>query len=325
MSDRIAAVIPAYNARAYIRDALDGVANQHRRVDEIVVVDDGSTDGTADHVRDWMERRGVAVTLVEQENAGPAAARNAGIRRATADLIALLDADDVWSPQHLATLEPAFKADQEVVLSFGDQHEFDEDGPVSATFLQGKAVHELNYEETDGGVRILQGSVYLSLLPGSYIPTSGSMFRREVAERIGLFDVSPDLVAREDREFLLRMSLAGRFAFTPVVVAKKRVHEENITHPRHSLRLQRNGLEVVFKMLSSAGELGLTDAEIRGTRAEAARHGRGFLYAASLDGPSTYLSACAHIARRGLVRPALDPKHLLRSFRVLARPSGEAA
>ncbi|HOM77565.1 MAG TPA: glycosyltransferase family A protein, partial [Anaerohalosphaeraceae bacterium] len=88
----ISVVIPAYNCQAYIRRAIDSVLGQSRPADEIIVVDDGSTDGTAEAVRTY----GAKVILIQQENAGVSAARNAGIRAASGDWIAFLDADDEW-------------------------------------------------------------------------------------------------------------------------------------------------------------------------------------------------------------------------------------
>ena len=90
----ISAVIPAYNAERYIARAIESVLSQTHPVDEIIVVDDGSTDGTAEVVRSFGEK----VQLYQQVNAGVSAARNTGIKAATGDWIAFLDADDEWLP-----------------------------------------------------------------------------------------------------------------------------------------------------------------------------------------------------------------------------------
>jgi glycosyltransferase involved in cell wall biosynthesis len=94
---KISVVIPAYNVAAYIERAIQSVLNQTRWADEIIVVDDGSKDNTADVVGQFADK----VKLIRQANAGVSAARNAGVCAATGDWIAFLDADDQWLPDFL--------------------------------------------------------------------------------------------------------------------------------------------------------------------------------------------------------------------------------
>jgi glycosyltransferase involved in cell wall biosynthesis len=94
----VSVVIPAYNAAGHIRRALDSVFAQTRRADEIIVVDDGSTDETGAIVKQYGEQ----VAYIRQENKGVGAARNTGIRAAAGEWIALLDADDEWEREYLA-------------------------------------------------------------------------------------------------------------------------------------------------------------------------------------------------------------------------------
>ena len=93
----ISAVIPAYNAEKYIARTLESVLSQTRPADEIIVVDDGSTDGTCEVVKSFGEK----VRYIHQENAGVSAARNTGIENARCELIAFLDADDEWLAEYL--------------------------------------------------------------------------------------------------------------------------------------------------------------------------------------------------------------------------------
>ncbi len=93
----ISVVMPAYNAAAHLREALESVVRQTYKPIETIVVDDGSTDSTAEIVRQF----GSAITYVHQENRGLSAARNRGIQEARGDWIALLDADDIWDCKKL--------------------------------------------------------------------------------------------------------------------------------------------------------------------------------------------------------------------------------
>jgi glycosyltransferase involved in cell wall biosynthesis len=97
MKATVGVVIPAYNAASHIRRALDSVLGQTRPADEIIVVDDGSTDATGEIVRGYGDK----VKCIHQANAGVSAARNAGIKAAKTDFIALLDADDEWGHEYL--------------------------------------------------------------------------------------------------------------------------------------------------------------------------------------------------------------------------------
>jgi glycosyltransferase involved in cell wall biosynthesis len=98
----IATVIPLYNKAPHIAQAIESILAQSRPVNEIIVVDDGSTDGGAEIVKRYVRSHGVQ--LIQQANAGESAARNRGIDEAHSDLIAFLDADDVWLPRHIETL-----------------------------------------------------------------------------------------------------------------------------------------------------------------------------------------------------------------------------
>jgi len=99
---KISVVIPLYNKELYIRRTLESVLRQSAPADEIVVVDDGSSDGSANEVLKVPDAR---IRLVQQPNAGESAARNRGIAEAKSELIAFLDADDEWKPDFLAHIQ----------------------------------------------------------------------------------------------------------------------------------------------------------------------------------------------------------------------------
>lgn len=95
----VTVIIPAYNAERFIRRSIDSALAQTRPASQVIVIDDGSKDSTRQVVSQGYAGR---VTLLEQQNGGPAKARNAGLRIATGNYIAFLDADDWWEPRKLA-------------------------------------------------------------------------------------------------------------------------------------------------------------------------------------------------------------------------------
>jgi glycosyltransferase involved in cell wall biosynthesis len=107
MSSKISVVIPLYNKRAFIRQTVKSVLYQDTPAWEIIIVNDGSTDGGADLAR---EEGGDQVRVIDIPNSGVAAARNAGIDAATGEYVAFLDADDWWAPSFLSGIERLIKA-----------------------------------------------------------------------------------------------------------------------------------------------------------------------------------------------------------------------
>lgn len=101
----VAVVMPLYNVEDFVDEAFDGIAGQTRQANEIIVVDDASSDCTVERVRSWADR--LPLTLIELEkNVGCGVARSIAIREASADIVAPHDGDDVWLPHHLASLVP---------------------------------------------------------------------------------------------------------------------------------------------------------------------------------------------------------------------------
>ena len=109
----ISGIVPVYNGERYLRETLDSMLAQTYQPLEVIVVDDGSTDGTPKVVAGYGDR----VRYIYQENSGPAIARNRGIDAARGEFIAFLDADDLWHPEKLMRQMTRFEARQELELS----------------------------------------------------------------------------------------------------------------------------------------------------------------------------------------------------------------
>jgi glycosyltransferase involved in cell wall biosynthesis len=112
---RTSVIIPVCNGARHLAEAVASVRPELREGDEIIIVDDGSTDGTAD----LIGRLGTDLTVIRQSNAGSAAARNRGLRQARGEMIAFLDHDDLWHPGRQAALAAALARDAAVDIAMG--------------------------------------------------------------------------------------------------------------------------------------------------------------------------------------------------------------
>jgi GT2 family glycosyltransferase len=108
----VSVIVTAYNQELFVRAAVDSALTQTHQPAEVIVVNDGSTDGTVDALDGVRDR----IRLINKENAGVAEARNTGIRAARGDLVAVLDGDDVWLPTKLARQVACYQADEKVGL-----------------------------------------------------------------------------------------------------------------------------------------------------------------------------------------------------------------
>lgn len=189
---RVAVVIPAYNAATWLGATLASVAAQTRPADEVIVVDDGSTDATAEVAR----RAGVRV--LTQANAGPGAARNRGIAATDCELIAFLDADDLFQPEKLARQVAALAAaPAEVVAVCCD-----------ASVLGG-----VRDGQRKSGGPLPPRFVLADLLTRNPVIASSVLTRRAAVLGAGGFDEDRDLIATEDYDLWLRMLAVPGAAF----------------------------------------------------------------------------------------------------------------
>ncbi|MCH7808471.1 MAG: glycosyltransferase family 2 protein, partial [Planctomycetes bacterium] len=189
----ISVVIPAYQAASLLRRTVGDVLNQTLAPSEIIVVDDGSTDATAEVARSFGER----VHYVYQENAGVAAARNRGIAAASAEWIAFLDADDGWSPDHLERCWDVIQRDRSLAWCCGGHTIISLDGSEqrmpTKRWMQLKSTRETSLLFFD------------AVVAGAPLQTSGFLISQDVIRAVGLFD--PNLRCGEDRDYWYRIAL----------------------------------------------------------------------------------------------------------------------
>lgn len=208
-SPTVSVVIPNYNYGRFVAETIESALAQTVPVDEIVVVDDGSTDDSVEVVK----RFGGKVRLISQRNEGVGAARNAGVANTSGEFVAFLDADDIWMP---AKIEEQLKlfADESVVLVSGGVREFD-----SKT---GETIEIRVPQKT-----LWSAEVILRRRDSINVAGHSIVVRREAFEKSGGFDNRKELHPAEDWEFCYRMALAGAVVSVPKILVDYRNHGGN--------------------------------------------------------------------------------------------------
>jgi glycosyltransferase involved in cell wall biosynthesis len=194
----ISAIIPLYNGGKYIRGALDSVLRQDRPADEIIVVDDGSTDDGASIVAE-MAASHPSIKLVSKPNGGQSSARNFGVRHSKGDLIALLDQDDEWYPHHLRILEQPFKETRSIPLGWAYSN-LDQVDVLGRMMTRSVLDTVPNTQHPKRDVLNCLGR-HMFVLPGA------SIISRSAFDSVAGFD--EQFVGYEDDDLFLRLFVAG--------------------------------------------------------------------------------------------------------------------
>lgn len=310
----IEVVIPAHNAAAFLHETLESVAAQSEPPSCITVVDDASTDGTPDLAEAWAGSVTPRLTVRVLRNTGPrgpSAARNLAIRTSTADAVALLDADDILEPDHHARLRRALGAVPGALLAFGDHSVFDARGTRIPSGLAENGLARAPATEVEPGIFTFGDDMFHALVNIGIFGTSACLFRRDAALAAGLFDES--MMFCEDTDFFLRLLVGGRVAFVRETVARKRVHDSNLTHERNKLQFSVGTMRFLLKLIEAdrRGRIALTPMQRGALLAKLPGTVRGHLYLASCAGLQAYGQAARMAVRAGHGGTALHPRHLL--------------
>ncbi len=214
----VSVIVAAYNASGTVGATIRSVLGQTRQDFEIVVVDDGSTDDTGSLVAQWtVDPR---VRLHRQENAGPAAARNAGIALARGDYLSMLDSDDLWLPYYLQRMVQALQEHPECGFAYTDAWALEH---ATGRIRRATAMSRQRPPE-----RTLSADAFLEALVQRNFVFNAVTMRREALERVGGYD--PEIPQAEDYELWLRFCAAGYTgARVPGPLAIYRVHDGSLS------------------------------------------------------------------------------------------------
>jgi glycosyltransferase involved in cell wall biosynthesis len=226
MTPRVTVVIPTYNRAWSLAEAVDSVLSQESRDFELIVVDDGSADGTPGLLKGY----GDAIRVLRQDNRGVSAARNAGIAAGRGELIAFLDSDDIWLPGKLKVQVDFFISHPEALICQTEER----------WVKNGRRMNPGKRHRKRGGM-IFEPSLDLCLVSPSAV-----MARRELFDRVGLFDES--LPSCEDYDLWLRVSC--RFPvhlIEAALIVKRGGHVDQLSRARG---LDKFRIAAILKLLA---------------------------------------------------------------------------
>ena len=221
MAETVSVIITVYNGERYLRECIESVVGQTVPPDEVIVVDDGSTDRSAAIAQSF----GAVVSVLRQENGGQAAAVAAGLAQARGTWLAFNDADDLWTPQKQEWQLAALANDPDLDMVFGFSEQF-----VSP---------ELGPEERR------RFAPFVQTMPGRVLPAA--TVRRRAFDRVG--GINPVLRGAGFTDWLARTGPVGvKSAMLPKVVHRRRLHAANYGRT-HAAERDRNLLAVLRRQI----------------------------------------------------------------------------
>lgn len=235
----ITVIVPTYNCGRFIAEAIESILAQTLAPEEIIVVDDGSTDGTAEVVAKFVDPR---LRYIRQQNAGVSVARNTGLAAATGEYVSFLDADDRWRPTFLEKLHRVVSHDPQLVCAFANLIRFEQDTGKVLPRDQFQLYPELPHLAVRPGPiansHVLEGDAFCALVAWGEIPsfTPTMMFRRRLIEKLRF---NPQLRICQDMEYVLQTFMQGRVAFLNESLTEVRRHDTNATRNYQVMALHK--------------------------------------------------------------------------------------
>lgn len=231
---RVSVIIPLYNRKDYIEKSLQSVLNQDYSDVELIVVDDGSTDGGDKIVEKWSHN-GALIFLRQpgNSNKGQSSAINLGLSHATGEFVAILDSDDLHAPGKLRKQIEYLNANPDVGLVYGNGQAID---------AKGKFLYEINYDD-----KVESSDPNKILLDCYFLLPQNSLVRSSVYEQVGGFDES--LRSAQDHDMLIRISEVTKIAHQSIDSFRYRRHADSISTNNLESRW-RSGLVVLRKAAS---------------------------------------------------------------------------
>jgi glycosyltransferase involved in cell wall biosynthesis len=235
---KFSVIIPCYNAKQWILEAIESVVSQTLRPHEILIIDDGSDDGSPTLVKDLAQRSTVPIILLQSDRQGPALTRNVGISSATGDWIAFLDADDWWKPDHLERICIAVETSGDVVYLAAAEHFSINVNRVVSCSASPFSTLKQNIDHV----------TYFSLYQKyGLLELSATAISRQRLQEVGGF--KPEFRGSEDFELIMRAVHNRTLAYDPIPSSYYRCNNPNSHSRRFALNV--GCLTAQFRSLQS--------------------------------------------------------------------------
>ena len=238
---RLSVVIPTFNRARTLDRVLKSIERQTVLPDEVIVVDDGSTDNTLEVLANWKALDSIPLMIVNQANRGASAARNTGMRAATGELVAFIDSDDEYAPTAIETLKKIFHQSPGAIVAFGDAAVLENGHPKTASFIQRRLTTVgVHYDDQ---LRLVDPAGLL--LYGAFLGAFAC--RKEALLAVGGYDESLPRVNDRDLYLRLAMSVAGDWVFTWDRLETKHYTEGSLSSRNNARRHYEMQLTVLGK------------------------------------------------------------------------------
>jgi len=225
----ISVIIPVYNGKVFLRSTLESVWGQTLQPDEIVLIDDGSSDGSFGLMCQLANESPVPCKVLQQANQGPASSRNAAVAESTGRIIAFLDHDDVWHPTYLRMQSDRVISSEKESYSICNYHYF----------------VDSRYQELHGGTPAWVRPEFMARPQPGCLPSCMMMYKA-VFLKVGPFDES--LRTGYDTDWIVRaIDFGVETDFNPDVLVDRRIHSDNQTS--HVASIHKDAIRMVHKTL----------------------------------------------------------------------------
>lgn len=229
---KVSVIIPVFNAEKFIEETVDSVLNQSYSNIEVILVNDGSTDNTSKFLEKYLDNP--KVKIIHQKNAGVNAARNTGIKNSTGEILAFVDADDIWLIDNLKFKVEVLFSEKEIGAVFSSIYFMDSDSEIGKEF---KSIDYINLET------LLRWHPQLLTTPSTYV------IKKEVFDTIGLFD--ENFSTAGDQDITYRIAEIFKIKKSNKSTVLYRIHNQNMhsnialmekDHTALYLKAEKNGL-----------------------------------------------------------------------------------